>query len=616
MKKENSLVKEVIEDFKARQLARKNFETAWQINMNFLMGNQYCSVGYGGSVEEADKQFFWQEREVFNHIAPIYDIRCAKLAKNKPEFSVVPATDDERDRQACKVSKKILNSVYYKLNMDEKINQAIKWSEVCGTSFYKVSWNASQGQLIATDDENREIRSGEVEVEVCSPFEIFPDDPTHENIEDCQSIIHARAYSVEQIEKLYGVKVDGERMNCYSLNSVAKGLGGLGYNATATKLIESEKDNCALVLERYSRPTVDFPNGRLVIIAGQTLVYDGELPYACGNDGKRDFPFIKQSSIEQTGCFWGGSVIERLVPVQRAYNAVKNRKHEYINRLTLGVLSVEDGSIDLDDLEEEGLAPGKVLVYRQGASEPHYLSGENIPSGFADEEEKLLDEFNKISGVSDKFGSDFARTNISGTSLELMISEDESRLNISAQSIKAASTSIARKILRLYKQFALFPRLARIVGDNGQIELFYFSSNDISSDDVMVDLTGDNAQTMVQKRELIFELLKAGVLSDEEGKVQPTMKVKILDMLGMGNWESAQDISQLHIKKAEKENLKLLDGVNVKVSEIDEHQLHISSHIAFMLGGDYESIKTKNPQLEELFMAHIKAHKRASKMEE
>ena len=79
MKKDNSkLVKEVLDDFSARAEARKSFDLIWKLNMNFLMGNQYCNVGYGG-IEENERQFFWQEREVFNHIAPIFDIRYSKL---------------------------------------------------------------------------------------------------------------------------------------------------------------------------------------------------------------------------------------------------------------------------------------------------------------------------------------------------------------------------------------------------------------------------------------------------------------------------------------------------------------------------------------------------------
>ena len=37
------------------------------------------------------------------------------------------------------------------------------------------------------------------------------------------------------------------------------------------------------------------------------------------------------------------------------------------------ILCVEDGSVDLNTLEEEPLRDGKVLVYRQGATPPYTL---------------------------------------------------------------------------------------------------------------------------------------------------------------------------------------------------------------------------------------------------
>lgn len=66
-------------------------------------------------------------------------------------------------------------------------------------------------------------------------------------------------------------------------------------------------------------------------------------------------------------------LVERLMPLQRAYNDVKNRKSEYLNRCAYGVLFVEDGSVDMDDLAEEGVEPGKVVVYRQGSAQPAVL---------------------------------------------------------------------------------------------------------------------------------------------------------------------------------------------------------------------------------------------------
>lgn len=609
MKKEqDKLVKEILDDFSQRANARRSFDLIWKMNMNFLMGNQFCNVGFAG-IEETEKQFFWQEREVFNHIAPIFDIRYSKLSKIKPEISIVPATNDERDKQSAKVAKKIYQSVSNKLNLTDLSNKAIKWAEVCGTVFYKVGWNANKGTVVGKDEKGKEIKSGEIEVSVVSPFEIYPDSPVCESIDECQSIIHAKAYSVDQIKQMYNVEVEGKKVNTFSLDSYSDGVGGLGFNGTVPKIIERSKSNSAIVIEKYIRPSADYPDGRLLIIAGDKLVYDGALPYKNGCDGQRDFPFIKQTCTQEPGCFWGTSIIERLIPVQRAYNAIKNRKHEFVNRLSMGVLSVEDGSVDLDNLEDEGLSPGKVLVYRQGSVAPKFLEGESIPSGIESEEDKLLSEFSKISGVSETLGSDYASANISGTALELMISQDEERLNATSESLKEATKKIAQFILRLYKQFALFPRLAKIVGENGQIEMFYFSSSDITSDDICLSAQTDNLNSPLQKRDMIFKLLENGILENEEGKLSNRMKSKVLEMLGMGIWENALDVNELHIKKADNENLKMLDGVVCKVMEIDDHKLHLNEHISFMLGQDYENARQKNNKIEDVFLQHIREHK-------
>ena len=608
-KEEEKIVNEVLADFKERAEKRKSLDLIWQVNMNFLMGNQYCNIGYGGNLEESERQYFWQEREVFNHIAPTFDIRYAKLTKVDTEINILPSTNDERDVKSAKVSKKIIKSIKNKLKLQSIIAQGIKWSEVCGTCFYKITWNSDKGQVVGLDEGGRPVKSGEVEVSVVSPFEIYPDNLVTEKLEELQSIIHAKAYSTEEVKAMFDVTVKGQDVNVYSLDSVNSSIGGLGFNGTMPKMIESRKSDSVLVIERYNRPNATYPNGRFTIVAGDKLVYDGDLPYKIGNDDERDFPFVKQTAIEEPGSFFGTSIIERLIPVQRAYNAVKNRKHEFINRLSMGVLSVEDGSVDLDNLEDEGLCPGKILVYRQGSSEPKYLQGESMPNGLSDEENALLEEFNKISGVNDILNSSSLSSNISGTALELLISQDEERLNASIESIKNANIEIARKILKLYKQYAIFPRLARIVGENGQVELFYFSSCDISSDDVEIENVSSGLSSMTQRREMIFSLLEKGIFYDENGQLSSKMKCKIFEMLGMGNWESAQDLNELHIKKAGSENLKMLDGVNCKVSEIDEDNLHINEHIAFMLGSDYEKMSMKNANLERVFLEHIRAHK-------
>lgn len=63
-------------------------------------------------------------------------------------------------------------------------------------------------------------------------------------------------------------------------------------------------------------------------------------------------------------------LVDMLIQCQQSYNALKGRYAEYVDKLSIGEIVVEDGSVDTDTLAEDGLAPGKILVYRQGSVPP------------------------------------------------------------------------------------------------------------------------------------------------------------------------------------------------------------------------------------------------------
>lgn len=63
-------------------------------------------------------------------------------------------------------------------------------------------------------------------------------------------------------------------------------------------------------------------------------------------------------------------LVSLLYPWQKKYNTIMNTHDEHVALSAHGYMLVEDGSVDIDTLEEEGMAPGKILVYRQGAIPP------------------------------------------------------------------------------------------------------------------------------------------------------------------------------------------------------------------------------------------------------
>ena len=616
MSKTNKVVEDLVRDYLSRREARRSLEMQWQLNINFVMGNQYSYIASNGAIGQDEKQYFWQEKEVFNHIAPIIETRISKISNSTPDVTVVPASTDEQDIESAKLSKEILRSVSNRLNLTDIVKNATTWSEICGTVFYKTLWNTDSGKMIAKDENGDDIKEGDVGVEVVPPFEIFPDNLSCERIEDVKSIIHARAMEVEEIKVQWGIDVDPEEVYSFSLNSNFGASGGLGYNAHINKLSNVRLSNHAIVIERYIRPTKSNPKGRLTIVAGNKLLFDGDLPYINGDMGGRTFPFVKQISNYQPGSFFGVSIVDRLIPIQRAYNAVRNRKHEYFNRSVMNVLAVEDGSIDTDALEDEGLSPGKILVYRQGSKVPEVMHNQSSPVNFEEEEERLIQEFKTVSGVSDMMTDSYSRyTNMSGVALQLLAEQDSTRLSMPIDSTKLAVKVVAKYILRLYKQYAVIPRLLKIAGTNGDVQMYYWDQNEICSDDVVFDTSTENTESLAQRRTMLLDLIKQGLMYDENGTLSQSMRKRCLDLLGFGMWEDAVDLNALQINRAKEENVKLTNISDVEILPIDNHQIHIDEHTAYILGGEIKQ-KLNQKEITSRILKHIEKHKKFLKNEE
>ena len=583
------VVADVKQDFQNRQNFRRPYELAWQLNMNFVMGNQYCAISPRGAIEQEEKYYFWQEKQVYNHIAPIVETRLARLNRVRPKPVARPFSNSDKDIASAKLSTKILDSVHDKTRLDEIVTEVTSWSEVCGTAFYKIAWDNAKS---------------DVKIIACSPFEIYPDSNVTQTVEQCSSIIHAKVYDATDVKNTWGVDVRGQDIKVFNINSVA-GVGGLGYNSTVPSISQEQKSNQVLVLERYTKPTAEHPNGKLEIVAGDTLLYYGEMPFLLGEDNERTFPFVKQTSTEQPGCFWGASIVDRIIPIQRAYNAVKNRKHEFLNRLAMGVMTVEDGSVDLDNLEEEGLSPGKILVYRQGSVKPSLMDAGDVPHDFNQEEDRLLQEFVTVSGVSEFARNSTTPTTVtSGVALQLIAEQDDTRLASSIDSVKLCIKKLSKYILRLYKQFVTNSKLMRFVDSQKGAEIFYFKGSDIGSDDVVFETENQLTDTPATRRTMLFDLLNAGILYNKDGKLTESAKAKILSMMGFGNWDNAQDITQLHIDRAQNENV---DIANATILPIDDHNLHIEEHTRFVISNFGIAEKTVIDKV----LAHIDLHKKS-----
>ena len=582
---ERELANEIVEDYRARANARRRMEEGWLLNINFLLGNQYAYIASNGEIQEEEKLYPYESREVFNHIAPIVESRLAKLGRVRPKVAVRPSSSSEADKETAKLSKLVLDAEMESLLVADRIKEATLWSEVTGSAIYKLG-NDKEGNL---------------ELSVVSPFEFFPESSAFTEIEDNPSLIHARGVDRKIAEEMYGISgLKGEEIMSLSLDGAIGGgllsFGGSRYS----KVAEMVKQDQVMVIERYHKPTKDLKKGKLEVVVGGVLVFVGDLPL-------EEYPFIKQVSSKTLGNFWGGSVIERCIPVQRAYNGVKNRKLEFLSRLSSGVLAVEEGSVDLDALETEGLAPGKVIVYRSGSPSPRFMDGFSIPPELNREEDRLLAELNTLAGVSELMRNSLLPTNVtSGTAINQLTEADNTRLSVTAENIRESLLALAKLILRVIKKFRTAKSISRLFDERGNVQVVYWKGSELKADDVVLDSENELADSITSRRERVMELFRAGVFNNEEGRMDAYSKSKLLDSLGFGVFESSKDLTDSHLNRARTENL----SDKMMVLEVDDHDIHLSEHTRYLV----ESAELDEERVAQI-LEHIRTHKAMAKAE-
>jgi hypothetical protein len=608
------LVDLVNREFKRRQDERKAFELQMRLNLAFYEGNQYLEINTAAnSLVEQPVLTDYSEREVFNNIAPNIETRISKLKRIRPALTVRPGSTEQDDIHSAKVGTKLLRNVYNDQEIRDKLNDVYIWSETCGGVVFKLAWNPEAGkQVVGLDETGQQVSmpEGDIDVTICPPQEIYPDSCYFQDIEDCKSIIHARAYSIDSIFEQYGVKVREEEATASSIQRSMTGLGGLGYGQGGFHIGSIKLKNHAIVKEYYERPSKEYLEGRLIIVAGGELLHSGPLPFNVGKNDQPGLPFVKLDCLKRPGIFWGKTVLERLIPVQRRYNALRNRKAEYLNRCAIGQWLAEDGATDLDILEQDGTTPGAIIVYQKGFSKPEMVQNPSLPPAFETEEQTLLQEFSILSGVSEISRQSAAPVGVkSGVALSIVQEQDDTRLSNTAENIERAMIRLGKMILRLYRQFVQFPRTLQEIGQNNVVEVIDWVGSDLTSDDVIIESFSAMTESPAIRRQMVFDLLESGLMNNPEtGQIDKETRNKVFEMIELGTWESTVDVEQLHVQKAERENRAFTQGQLTQPVQYDDHLLHIDRHNQFRLDAEYEEMVAQNPQVEQIFNAHVQMH--------
>jgi len=623
---ENRVIEWTKSNHQKCRTVRQQIERQWYINLAFYTWKQNVAVIPISSASSAATGVrlyippapYYRARPVINRIRPIIRTELAKLTAQKPTATIVPSTGEDRDLAAAQAGEQIWDSVYRDKKIKSIFGRTMLWTLTTGNGFMKTYWDPNKPDC--------EGNPGDFCYENITPFHIFVPDMLCQDLEDQPYVIHVQTKSLEWVKSNYpDLKAQPNVMEANDiLNDSFLQLVGAG----------DYRKNAILCYEVWVKPgQIDFmQNGGMFTIIGENLVQFVEgNPYL-----HQQYPFIKFEHIP-TGRFYADSVIGDLIPIQREYNRTRGQLIESKNRMAHPQLMAAEGAVDASKINTE---PGQVILYKLGFPPPEPLPLQSIPEYVLLEIDRLLQDFEDISGQHQVSKGQVPPGVTAATAISFLQEQDESMLSTTFQSIEEGFEKIGYQTLCYVKQYWDTPRTVKVVGRDNQFNVIAFQGTDLRDNtDIRIEAGSALPTSKSAKQALLMDLMSQGFIPPEKG----------LELMDVGGVQRLYEEVQIDSAQAVRENMKmsavtdqdmqiylqtfmgtdpatgaaimvdpntgqpLVDGMGnptappliVPVNSFDNHQIHIQVHNNYRKGQEYENLPQR---IKDLFEEHVNQH--------
>lgn len=613
----DELVSHIKDELERRRSDRAAYELQWTLNANFLAGHQNCDIDVLSNAVVTEKPVYKADRErrVYNNIAPLMETRHANLKSVQYDMAVNPRTNEDDDISKARISTKLLEYCQANTNFEGKKDQLISWMELCGTAFTLSWWDREAGDVIAREVSETVSEDGEItfsERNICdgdlafgllSAYEVFPHSLEVEKIEDQHDIIVEQVLDVTQIYDKFAVRLDGEDTEAYTLSPLPTATTGHGRTNCAFGIDKTMRSDCAKVITYYENPSAAYPEGRLIIIVGDRLVHMGTLPAGI-------MPIVAYKAKPVAGLFYGKSVIQDLIPLQRTYNNIKNKIVDYIATVANAPWLVPRGSMDVLELGMNGIESGAILEYNADmGAKPEPVEYPNPPSILVSEEAQILQDMERTAGVSQLMVYGAAASSSSGKALDTRREIDTTRMSLTADNLRDGTLETAKIWLRLNKAYSSGYRAVCVSGKDEMGAVYTWTSDDINSYDVYFTVENELRHSKEKQREDFIAAYQLGLFTSDDGRISQEFKRKAWELFRVGNLDNVTEIEDLQRMNAVRENSYFESGVVPKRYKYDDDEIHIREHMKYVLSNDFRLFRAKSPEYAEMIDSHIEEHR-------
>lgn len=651
-------VRRLLRDTEAEAVARYKIAAR---NMLFVDGRQHIDWSLRDRTWQDAPSAPGEIRTVANYIRPILRSRLSRILSGDFVWRAIPRSNADEDRDQAAVAENLVSARWDALEMDSRLRYALWLAFPCGVSYLKSFWNPNlgtlktatmvlpmgpngeplevpvdvQGQTVLGEDglpgapdQGFRYHLGDTDTAVRSLFNIRtnPDAYGLDVAEGFRWLIDSEVVARSVVQERYGVELKTAKVADTHQQStwerIVKSVGqafGTGADRYASADAPSDVDS-VLLCEYWEPASETLPQGRLLVLAGEEVLHDGDLPHGI-------VPYIPVYDERRAFDAAGRPTVNDLVPPQRTVNRMLSLILQELRSEGTGQWMGFDLPGVFDQITNETNAHIKVPVTTQTMAMGLDRLVSRVPKTAINqawlamlEEAKRqmfdIGAFHEIQRGQVPPGVD------SGVAVQYLMEAENAQLHDTVRQVKASCIGWGRHQLHLAR-WGYGPseeRWLRVHRDDLGFLLEDVTGADLP-DPEMVDLDVDGFEpaSRAAYRADIKDLM-------DKGQLDPRVGLKLLD-LGRGI-AGAYESQTRHYAKARAENLAFEkgeltpiyppgeeqgipvwmnpDGSPLLLARDDDHLLHIERHQEIALD-------TSKPwEIRQALLSHIEAHRMAA----
>lgn len=644
--------------YKKDSTQKQQLSYHWERNSLMLDGRQWLvfdgTEATGGLWKrlEVSRANEYIPRPVTNYLFDAYQTLKSYVVKNKPRSTVYPNTRSFRDRNASKIAELCIEANWERLKEQPNYEYAAACCVTYGTVFKKDYWDTTEVSMAkvpkmeqvptvdpmtgqqtgveevqAKDPETgeptfEEMPLGDVNTDIVEPYRIALD-PMANDIHKIRWIMEYSIQPLTWIKEVYGREgegytgkalevteesaLSGSLRRFYQLKN-SSGVRSRIEGGASTGGTDENLTNSAVVKEYYERPSSQYPNGRMVVVANNLTLYAGDSPYT-GPDLGDWHPYSECRWEIVPGRFWGKSPLDAACEIQKQINSI-----DAVIILTRKTMAIPQKLIP----NGTGIAhgswtgrPGQEIYYRDtGGEPPKTLPAEGVDSTVFQERLQRVEDLKNITGAIDILKGDRPDGITAASALELLYEVGTGKLFPVLDRWKNFVESSQKKQLKVIAKRYREPRPAFIQllksknSDLSEEAINQFIGTDLYDNcNVIVEAGSNITKLQAAKKQELREAAQAGIL----GLESPSNRAEYQRQMGITGFDN--DVGP-DTRRAEWENA-LLDNLDNSpdnkpvVLDVDEHQIHMDVLATRMKEQSWMEL---SPTIQQAYTLHYMEH--------